>query len=507
MNNENSAAAGDGGKNHAAIGDQTESAADAPGVIRTNGESFSGETNGADRKSIGGEGRIGINLAADSLQSGAETSAIASENPHQTPEAQTEDLKVKLRVSDYAALKAQIIVRQAELADLKFDEAQFNRDTRIKRFDVLIEPSYGENVSKAAAPKTIDRIEFLRLASTGEPLASLKADERDTAKWSMTDINSAREVITDTRDFIKAEKNSRDENKWRSQQNLKNLFESHFSPLKMAENHLNTLTPDGLANHLKVQANPLAAIENHPIVQVIRSVREMKTAGAQAALLNRIDDELNQKLYTLNTHITNEVVDRIEEARDAGKSARSQKQKEIDELKELTKDAPDTVNLDFTARELEKISVSALRSGDRQLMFEYQKAVVENAKRLEADKLRFSEKYNEMYKKDRVDKFSARAMRELENTPVTEKQAAALVEKGGKYPKNMLDALHQIAEIKGEDYAKNLADAHRAAGRRDFPPVETFDRIDVLAHADGQKLVADLRAGELESEFERRFAL
>jgi hypothetical protein len=167
----------------------------------------------------------------------------------------------------------------------------------------------------------------------------------------------------------------------------------------------------------------------------------------------------------------------------------------------LTKDAPDAVKPDFTSEELDKISASALRAGDRKLMFEYQNAVARNAKRLEADKLRFSEKYNT----DAVDKFSARAMRELENTPVSEKQAVALVEKGGKYPKNMLDALHQIAEIKGEDYVKNLADAHWVSGKTNFPQIETFDKIDVLAHAEGQKLVADLRAGELESEFTQRF--
>ncbi len=96
-------------------------------------------------------------------------------------------------------------------------------------------------------------------------------------------------------------------------------------------------------------------------------------------------------------------------------------------------------------------------------------------------------------------------MRELENTPVTESQAEALVEQGGKRPRNMLDALHQIAGIKGEDYVKRLAEAHRASGKADYPAIETFDNIDVLAHAQGQKVVADLRASELENEFERRF--
>jgi N12 class adenine-specific DNA methylase len=428
-----------------------------------------------------GKGKIGINLAA---------------------EAQAEQPKVKLAASDYAVLKAQIIVREAELADLKFDDALFDRDFAQKRFDVAREPADGgKEVSKTTTPKPVDRIEFLRLASTGEPLVSLQGNERDTEKWSLNDIRAAREVVAETRDFICEERNNREQNKWRNQQNLKSLYDSHFNPLKMAENHLRMFTPEGVENHFKAQVNPLAAIENHPIVQVVRSLREMKTAEAQAALLGKIQIELNQKLVTLDTGVTRQVIGKIEETRIAGRLAVSEKQKEIDELKELTKDAPDAVKPDFTSEELDKISASALRAGDRKLMFEYQNAVVENAKRLEADKLRFSEKYNT----DAVDKFSARAMRELENTPVSEKQAVALVEKGGKYPRNMLDALHQIAEIKGEDYVRNLAGAHRVSGKTNFPQIETFDKIDVLAHADGQKLVADLRVKELESEFTRRF--
>ncbi len=241
-------------------------------------------------------------------------------------------------------------------------------------------------------------------------------------------------------------------------------------------------------------------------MQVVISLRDMKNAAEQAALMGKIETELTAKLYRLNTHITNEVVDRITEAREAGKSAVSQKQNQIDELKDLTKNAPEAVKPDFTASELEKVSVSAIRAGDHNLMYEYQRAAGENARRIESDKLRFGKEYNETYKNEQVDKFSARAMRELENTPVTESQAAALVEKGGKHPKNMLDALHQMAEIKGEDYVKCLAEAHRASGKADFPQIETFDNIDVLAHAQGQRVVADLRAAELDSEFERRFA-
>ncbi|HXG82590.1 MAG TPA: hypothetical protein VNI84_01060, partial [Pyrinomonadaceae bacterium] len=172
-----------------------------------------------------------------------------TENPNQTADAQPEQKTAeqqpaqpeanqptaKLSNSDYAVLNAQIIVRQAELSDLKFDEALFERDTEIKRFDAFIEPAKGREVSTAAAAKTIDRIEFLRLRSTGESVVPPPGDEANWAKWSMTDVNAAREVLTETRDFIKAEKNSRDENKWHSQQNLKNLFENHLNPLKMAE--------------------------------------------------------------------------------------------------------------------------------------------------------------------------------------------------------------------------------------------------------------------------------
>ena len=411
---------------------------------------------------------------------------------------------------------AQEALARGVVAEARANEIAF--ELTLERTAFAVEPEIA-----AFTPAAFNQ---LRTAAAAQRETQALAPEKETAtvKWSLTDVQAARETWAKARQLAEIFADQEANQQMAAHERLNHTLQSLLTPqhpLEQLQNHFLGEAPgdepgttklsltQGFLNHL----DPARRLETHPLAQIGQALY----AEAKAA----------RNIVGLQTEIAAKqaALERIEQAvREAAQAVREDLARvtgEAGEKHQLLKDEVDslraggTIQLPdspiFVGNERELLGTRALRIGDAEGVRQYQREMIADAKHLEAATAQMGHiaeavSWNPARPPLPLDHKTAKAFSDLMKMPPSAEQVAAGAVKAGAVKADTANYLEAQISLARESHNPRLLVDAIAARRDSYTRGEVLRLPEAAARLEGQIVVAEALAAQRQVNFAERFA-